>query len=808
MRILRVGVAALATAVVVWVLGARFSVGGMHLPRLGPFLSPFTGFWVDGDRSDRIPASLRLPGLHGEVTVLWDDRRVPHVFASDDHDLYLAQGWLTARDRLFQMDFGTRAAEGRLSEIVGPVALEWDRFRRRIGIPIAAEAAIRALDGDPGTREALHAFAAGVNAWIDGLSVARLPLEYKILDMRPERWSPYRSAVLLKSMSWLLTGESRDLALTRARDALGGDVVRTLYPDEPRFYSPIVPRGTPFPFVPLPALPAPAGTEPAAVPRAAEPGEAAALGSNNWAVAAERSASGHALLSSDPHLPLTLPSVWHEIRLHGPDQDVYGVTLPGAPGVLIGFNDHVAWGETNAYSDVLDWYVVRFRDDTRQEYLLDGEWKPVTWRTETIRVRGGEDVVERIPIVHQGPVPYAAGERPFDPSVPAGAAMRWTGHDPSQEMRAFLALDRARGVDDVLAALRFFACPGQNFAFAADDGRVGIVHAGRFPVRRTDQGKFLLDGTASANDWAGFVPFEQLPQVIAPARGWVGSANQKPTDATYPYWLGWRYGLDRDLRIEERLDALPRATIENVMEMQNDTVSLHARRMLSVALGALDAAALEGDARRAYEALRGWNLRFDADAIAPTVFDAWQRAVSRAMWGKRLPEEAPSPGRDVTDDLVTHDPGSPWFDDPATPEREMRDDVLRSTFRAAVERLAAGHGSYGEGWRWGVVRRTRIAHVARIPGMGREVSASGQYGVLHVVTGSAGQSWRMVVELSRPPRAWAVYPGGQSGNPGSRFYDDRIPAWIEGRLDPVAHPAGPDSTSERVVARTVLEAAP
>ena len=280
------------------------------------------------------------------------------------------------------------------------------------------------------------------------------------------------------------------------------------------------------------------------------------VGSNNWAVSGKKTKSGFPILCDDPHLQLTLPSIWYEVQLSAPGLNVRGVSLPGAPGVVIGFNEKIAWGVTNAGSDVLDFYQLRFRDQQRREYAWGETWRPLTWRREEVRVRGGKTVVENVPYTHLGPVPFATSRPGMPDWIPDGAAMRWTGHDASTILDALYRLNRARGYEDFKAAIAGFDCPAQNFAYAGSDGRIAIWHNGKFPLRARGQGRYLLDGSDPQSEWAGWVPMDRVPAMEDPERGFVSSANQSPTDDAYPYYLGWDYGtFERGRRINELLEA-------------------------------------------------------------------------------------------------------------------------------------------------------------------------------------------------------------------------------------------------------------
>ncbi|MBP1770263.1 MAG: penicillin acylase, partial [Candidatus Aminicenantes bacterium] len=399
MRWVRAIVTLLLAAAAFWALDNRHGT----FPALGRLLDPFTGFWQNGERSDAVPENLVLPGLHAEVRIAWDDRRVPHIFAANDHDLFLAQGYVAASLRLWQMDFQSLFTAGRIAEVVGPDALRQDIFTRRFGLPWAAANTVRAFRDDAGTREALEAFAAGVNARIADLGRKGLPVEFKILDYRPEPWTDYKCALLLKAMAYALTAFNQDAAMTRMRDRGGhwSEAVSSLFPEFAPLVEPVIPPGTPLDFTPVAVPDAPATGTPSAgaAARAGASADAGCdtpaplgpygpagllarpeLGSNNWAVSGRLTKNGFPILCNDMHLELSLPAVWYEVQLSSPGMNVRGVSFPAAPLVVAGFNADIAWGFTNGTDDVLDWYAIEFKDGTHAEYRHAGAWRKTTVR--------------------------------------------------------------------------------------------------------------------------------------------------------------------------------------------------------------------------------------------------------------------------------------------------------------------------------------------------------------------------------------------------------------------------------------------
>jgi len=617
---LRLSISFLAAAILFYVLNFQLGV----IPPPGKLLDPFSGFWQNNATRDEIPQELAVSGLNGEVTVFWDDRHVPHIFAKNDHDLYFAQGYFTAHDRLWQMEFQIMAASGRLAEVVGERALEHDISRRRLGMLYAAEKKLeKTLEHGP-SRVALEAFAQGVNKYINRLNSRTLPLEYKILDYEPEPWTPLKSILLIQYMGWGLNSYGiDDLSLTRARAVFNDSTIDKLYPVRPPYTEPIV-KADDWPLV----SPPPVGPDSlyrfTREEKRHEAPEAPSQGSNNWAVAPKKTASGRAILCNDPHLGLNLPSVWYEMQLSSPDVNVYGVTLPGAPGVIIGFNEHIAWGLTNAETDVIDWYDIEFKDSTCAQYFHDGSWRETTPRIEEIRVRGGETVIDTTFYTHHGPVVYRGWEEPYRDKIPVGCAMRWTAHEPSSELRTLHELNRARNYEDYRSALQYFLCPGQNFVFASAEGDIAIVHQGLFPVRWEGQGRFVGDGRDPTYDWQTFIPSDLLPEEKNPEKGFVSSANQAPADSGYPYYLSGNYAVhERSSRINELLAAADSITPEDMVRLQQDVLNMHARKVLPTLLEALDRGRLTTAEEEALQVMGSWNYMQKAGAIAPSIFEYW-----------------------------------------------------------------------------------------------------------------------------------------------------------------------------------------
>ncbi|UPL49299.1 penicillin acylase family protein [Hymenobacter sublimis] len=810
LRFLRPGLALLVTLTLTWVLTTKHG----DVPPVARLLSPYRGFWQNGETAADFPAqqTLQLPGLHQPVRVRFDDRRVPHIFAQNDHDLYYAQGYLTARDRLWQMEFMTRVAAGRISEVVGPKALEYDRFQRRMGLPYGAENSLRSMLRNDTTRLVLESYSEGVNAYISSLAPQDYPFEYKLLDYAPEPWQPLKCALLLKLMAWDLSGRSDDLRMSNILRKYGPRVVQDLFPNYPNREDAIVPPGTPLEYPPLPVPATPPSFTAALSGRLPQQEPDPELGSNNFAVAGRRSASGLPLLANDPHLQLNLPSIWYQVQLHAPGQNVYGVTIPGAPAVIIGFNEDVAWGVTNVGGDVLDWYQLKFRDASRRQYWHDGKWKPVRQVVEHITVRGQPDLLDTVLYTHHGPVVYDQSEKVFNKQTPIRHAMRWTAHDGANEVQAFYKLNHAHSYQDYRRALRTYSSPAQNFIFADNRNEIAIQPNGRFPLKWPDQGKFILDGTDARYDWQGWIPMEQNPHVKDPARGFVSSANQPSAGLDYPYYLGWDYApADRGHRINERLARMQRATPDSLRMLQNDNLGITARQLLPRLLSLLAAAQLSPAQQRAYAELQKWNYYYEAQAISPSIFELWYLNLVEQVWDDEFGSEATGlemryPSRARTQELLLHQDTSRWLDDHRTPQRETLPQLALESFRFATDSLTRKFGPLGPKWAWSNQKSTDINHLANLTGFGRQDIACGGSPVSVNATGPRnGPSWRMVVALGPQVKAYGIFPGGQSGNPASAYYDDMIDTWRVGQLDELVYLRAADENHPRLRAAWRLE---
>lgn len=779
-------------------LAGNTKLGG--LPPVMKLIDPFEGFWQNAEFGSRAEVGAHT-NLNANTSVVYDDRGVPHVFAGNEHDLYYLQGYLTAKDRLWQMEFQTHAAAGRISEIVGEKALEFDFEQRRIGMTYAAEKAMRLIEQDEKSMLILEAYAKGVNQFIAELDEKTLPVEYKLLDYKPEAWTPFKSALLLKYMAKMLTGTERDRSNTEALKLLGEEMFWLLYPDQTYLDDPIVPDFSADTTQIASELDQPT----------ADVGKGSwntdyiqptFVGSNNWAVSGKRTESGNAILCNDPHLKLSLPSIWYEIQLNGPDINCYGVSLPGSPGITIGFNENIAWGVTNAGRDVKDYYSIDLKGNT---YKIGEEEFEAKARLEEVKVRGGKSVIDTVLYTKYGPVAYSESGQ--------NLALRWLAHDASNELMTFYKLNRAGNFDEYSNALTNYSCPGQNFVFADVGNNIAIWQHGKFKIKKPGYGKFIMDGSDSAHLQESFIPKNQNPHMLNPARGFVSSANQAAVDSTYPYYVSGVYEEFRNRTINRFLRSDSSVTIEDMQKLQLSNFNMLAEEALPLLLNLLDTSDFKNKEYEtlALNELKGWDFHNDKGVIAPTVFEIWWDEFNNLLWDEfneqhwdqdmyyRYSWEQLSvdgkakvdmrdkrfvyPMNKVALDLLENDPEHIIFDHHSSNNKtETAKDIVYDSFYWTAMKFGDIIKYEFNAPHWGHYQGTKIQHLLRLDAFSSEkLFVGGSEHAPNATTSTHGPSWRMIVELDPDGvKAYGVLPGGQSGNPGSKNYINSLENWSNG----------------------------
>lgn len=755
---------------------------------LGSFLSPQHGIWQNAEPvKQSFDTRLNFPGLKSKSTVYLDDRLVPHIVADHDEDAYFLQGYLHARFRLWQMEFQTYAAAGRVSEIVGEKAVNYDRGKRRLGMVYAAENMLKEMEADPISKVQIDNYTAGVNAYITSLPESRLPVEYKLLGYRPEKWNNLKTALFVKQMAQTLSGFSDDLPLTKLRSFFDDAALRVLFPQVADSLDPVIPPGTVF---------APPSVTPVAPPHADSvyindlPGtlqEAEkpdpANGSNNWAVSGSRTRSGAPILCNDPHLELSFPSIWYEMQMTTPTMNAYGVSFPGAPGVIIGFNDSIAFGFTNSGRDVMDYYRIQFKDKTKTQYWFDSAWKKSELRIEAIKVKDKPVVYDTVAYTVFGPVMY---DESFPSSAEPGAALalRWKAHDPSNELLLWYHLDRADNYEDYIYALQYFSSPAQNIVFASKSGDIAIWQQGIFPALWNRQGVYIMPGEDSSYMWQGFIPADENPHTLNPERGFVSSANQRPADSSYPYFIPGYYDLYRGIAINRRLKEMYDVTPDDMMKLQNDNYNVFAETVIPMLLRNINESALQENEKKYLDLVKGWSFYNNIDQRGATIFSIWYENLKKQVWDDEF-EKAGVPGLRPSDqtlaEALLRDTAFTYIDNINTPGHETISDVITEAYKQTV--AVADSLSAINKLTWGGYKNTSVYHLLGntvMPFARTGLPVGGGAHIINAMKHSHGPSWRMVIELTQETNAYVIYPGGQSGNPGSPYYDSYIDKWAAG----------------------------
>jgi penicillin G amidase len=759
--------------------------------------------WLDaireGARRALPPAEgeLRVPGLRGRVEVVRDRWGVPHIYAGHLRDLFLAQGFVMASERLFQLEFLLRLGTGTLSELFADLTLPMDRFIRTVGWNRAGRRQAGAWDDR--SLEMSRAFGDGIRAWIEAMPAK--PVEYQVLDADPMVPAEEDDAAMGASgavfMAWGLSRNwDHELLRAEVAERLGPETMRTLFPDLDTEAAPVEAGKV-------------GGADRLALLRDAilPP---SGQGSNNWVVDGTRTRSGKPLLANDPHLAIAVPSIWFECHLVGPGIDVAGVALPFSPGVLIGHNDRIAWGFTNSEADVQDLYLERLdQDGTRAEYM--GGWDPVAVHREEIRVRGrDEPEVLEVRETRHGPLldSYMVGIA--DPSVVEGGirrsyALRWVGADHGIQPSTLFNLNTAGSWEDFRAAVHdAWLCPGQNIVYADVDGNIGYQLTGLYPIRRQGDGTVPVPGWTDAYEWEGWIPFDDLPRAFNPGDGFLCTANNKVHDESYPYVLGRDFLPPfRARRIAQMITEREHHDRESFAAMQADTVLLPAAEIVPHLL-----AVEPRDERQkgALALLAEWNHDVAADSAAAAVYELWCHHIARRVLRPLLGEElfVHFYGRrqwtnafqyQVLPNLLAY-PTARWFGRNGT---EARDEALREALDAALDELTDRLGEDMQRWRWGALHRARFAgRLAMIPdladlftagaveiGGDEQTVLQGKFEPEWSYDAVVIPSWRQILDPSDWDASVGTHTVGQSGHPASPHFADLLKYWGTGRHHPM-----------------------
>ncbi len=785
---------------VTWALFLGF--GLPWIPALGPLLDVRTGIW---DYKPQEFKSGTLKGLKKPVTVTIDKAGVPHIFAESAGDLYLAQGYLTAAFRLFQLDVSTRATAGRLSEFIGPRGKEFDRFFVAMGMRKSNRERSEIYRQDPGAVEMMQNFTDGVNRWMETLT--HLPPEYKILGAKLTPYELDRVVHMSKILTWNLAGRSADIALSEIQQQIGTEKTLDLYPEylptedlvwTKKFETTREPeRLSDFPFTSalnfedIPRYPLP------------NPGQ----GSNNWTVAPAKSATGASLFANDTHLSLSLPSIWMEAQLSCPEFNVYGVSLVGVPGIINGFNKDVAWGPTNGGTDVHDFYEVEFKDEDSNLYKEGDQWLEARVEKEVIRAKGGFDEEIDVTYTNRGVVIHREGK--------LGLASDWSGHRSGNEMMAVRGLYDSRNVDECMDTFKRWLVPLQNF-MCADRANIGWVHAGFIPKRAVGHGRFIMDGRTAQRGLQEALPEEFRPKMKNPPEGYIESANQKIVPQNFPYYFGWDYEPPfRGMSIRRGLTAKEKLTPQDLIELQNSNYDVEAEIMLPLFLKALDRGALSDRQKKIVERLEKWDFHVRGADLEPSIYKEWIVQFRKSVFdddfelhGERVLYPRDLRLTALLENLLK-DPNHSdayWVDNQETDEKESLAFIATVAFQDAWDELD-GWFTPIEKFTWNDWQKVQFRHVARIPGFGSDVlERDASVESIPGVNKHHGAVYKIVVATGDWPEAWISVPGGLTGDPFAKDFETGVQEWARGEMRKVEYYRGVEEA--KAAAAKVIELKP
>ncbi len=701
-------------------------------------------FSID-DSYPQVDGEIQLDGLNAPVDIYRDQAGIPHIYATTEHDLFFAQGYVHAQDRFWQMDFQRHVGSGRLSELLGSATIETDTFLRTMGWERVARAELENLD--PQARAMLEAYAEGVNAYIAEHKGTAASLEYLFLNLlnsnyEPEPWTPLNTLVWAKAMAWDLR-DNMDAEIERAilLNQFPAERVAELFPAYPDEAPIIVPDfvisdssaaqpSTPTSATALPnealALFEGVDNQIAVLDQILGGNPEAELGSNSWVISGDLSATGAPLMANDPHLSASIPSIWYQNGLHcrpvGPDCqfETVGVSFVGAPGIVIGHNARIAWGMTNVGPDVMDLFIIKVNPDDADQYEMNGEWVDMQVVTEDIVVAGGDNIALPVRITQFGPIISDSYGDLADFDQTAGIelpknyaiALSWTALEPGQTFESIFRINRAQNFAEFREAASYFVVPSQNLLYADVNGNIGYQMPGRIPVRAAGDGRLPAPGWTDEYAWTGYIPFEELPYALNPASGYIVAANNAIVSDAYPYQITDQWDLgNRATRIVDMIEAANGPMDAAYFQMMHgDSLNLGALDMIPYLA---DLSFDDGRLTELRDRVLAWDGRQSIDSVGCAVFNAFLMNLLAQTFHDELPEDYwPGGGNRwyAVYETLLADPQNAWWDDVNTSEVESRDDILRSSFAAGVAELEGRLGSDASQWVWGDLHTITFVH--------------------------------------------------------------------------------------------------
>ena len=757
------------------------------------------GYWVVmksiPDYGDEIALSI----LEDKVQVNWDPYRIPHIYAKNNNDMFRVAGYVTAQERLWQMDIARRAAKGELSEIFGSRTAEQDKFARTMGFHRVAQHIAENLSEEANL--ALSMYAQGVNAFMEK-NYNSLPLEFSILGYKPTPWEITDSIAFLRFVAFQLSFTwHSELALHRIVQKVGTEEAMILFPEFP---------------ADAPSIAMLEGLNGKAVEgtlrmleqfRSGLANSRTVAASNSWVVAGNKSMSGKPILANDPHLDLRLPAVWFEMHLVSDQYNVAGVTFPGLPGIIIGHNESIAWGLTNGMIDDADFYFHKIEKKRPDAYWDGKEWRTFSVIREKIKVKNQNNpIIIDIKTSPNGPVVSDVHNLGPGADDTLALSIRWTGHSISDEMTAILKMNRAHSWKTFKEAVSHHKAPAQNFIYADTAGTIGYLLGGSIPIRRDRKGFLPYKGWERKGDWIGEVPRKNMPELVNPEKGFIATANNKITSAETGYYFGNSWEPDsRIIRIENLLNSKEKFSSADFSKMQVDVFSEHARKVIGRLEKLVPVEKLANADERIWKLLTTWNYNTDPESEPAAVFNVFAVHILRNCLLDEMGDDifesflfwTNYPVRAL--ESLLENPNASWWDDKNTERIETFQFILLKSFRESIFYLNDNMGDGPGFWDWGRLHKMTFRHIlgqdatlAKFFNVGPlyiggspSTIAKSEYHFANPFDASAGASMRYIIDLAEPLKAQSVIAGGQSGQPHSGHYADQLDLWLNGKLKTV-----------------------
>lgn len=722
-----------------------------------------------------VEGEIQLPGLQESVEVVRDEDGVPHVRAQNEDDLYIAQGYVQAQDRLFQMDLSRRQASGRLSEVVGGAALNNDKYFLTLGLRRAAEAS---YDGySDKAKNVLAKFAEGVNLYIEELrETGKWPIEFKLLGYTPEDWTPTDSLTIGKYMAYDLGGHWENQAFRYY-------LLQNFPEDKALDLFPSYPEDAPY-IIGADELNIEASFASAVIPHEFN-------GSNNWVVSGEKTESGKPILADDPHLSLSTPSIWYQMHLEAPTVNVSGVIFAGIPGIILGHNEKVAWGVTNTGPDVQDLYIEKRNPENEYEFLYNDTWEEASVIPYQIKVKDEKAVDYEIVVTRHGPV---ISEFAAEGGKDTVLSLQWTALQPSTELEAILNMNKAKNWDEFEQALEGFHTPTQNFVVVSTEGTIAYKANGKIPIRKKGDGLLPVPGWTDEYGWEGYIPYDELPRVVNPKEGFISTANNKVISDNYPYHISHDWAQPfRQMRIQEVLAGTDDITVEDMKALQMDKMNLQAREFVPIFMAQLQNSK-DSSIQEALSILGDWDYLDDTKEAAPLIFNLWIKEIQDVLFEDEISEETLDlfGGRwQAIDELIRRavagNPG-PWIE-----ENGGLTKVLETALARALDDLEESYGANMRKWEWGEFHQVYFPHPlssvkplnllfnhsGRIPVGGSKVTVQAA-AFKDDGTVNHGGSWRFVIDSNDMTTGHHLVGPGISGHVLNDWYHNQMDAWVKG----------------------------